>query len=49
MKNFKALVRYFDRKENTVREAWINVSATDINSAWKEAKASFTTISVIEG
>ena len=48
MKNFKALVKYFDRKSNKMVEVTLNVKADSIESAWKEAKASFTTSSVVE-
>ena len=48
MKNFKALVKYFDRKSNKMIEVTLDVKADSIESAWKEAKASFTTISVVE-
>lgn len=48
MKNYKALVRYLDRKTNTIEQVWLNIQAADIKVAWAEAKASFTTLEVVE-
>ena len=48
MKNYKALVRYLDRNTNKIEQVWLNIQAADLKAAWAEAKASFTTIEVVE-
>lgn len=47
MKNFKALVKYFDNRANLMRTIWVTVEADSMAEAWAESKASFTTLDVI--
>lgn len=48
MKQYKALVRYLDRKANCMRQVWLDVQAPNLKEAWAEVKSTYTTLDVVE-